>query len=168
MVILGIDPGTARTGYAVIADNKGTQKALNFGCIETPAVYGAHLRLRSIFREISEIIKNISLDAVAIEKVFFNKNVKTAGDVHQARGVLLLAAALNNSDVYEYTPLEVKQSILGYGNATKQQVQYMVKAILSLDSLPKPDDVADAMAVAICHLNRSSLLGRITKIDSVS
>ncbi|WP_406676537.1 crossover junction endodeoxyribonuclease RuvC [Moorella sp. ACPs] len=152
MLILGIDPGTAIVGYGLIeVRNAGPLQAFAYGCIRTPAGEKASRRLVLIYDHLQEIIKNYRPDIMAIEELFFNKNSRTAMAVGQARGVALLAAAHAALPVAEYTPLEVKQAVTGYGRAPKEQVQRMVQALLGLKSRPEPDDVADALAVAICH-----------------
>ncbi len=156
MRILGIDPGTATTGYGVIEeDDKGNLVSIAYGTILTPANSRVEKRLLTIFNELNKIILLYNPNEAAVEKLFFYKNVTTAMAVGQARGVIVLALALAGLPVGEYTPLEVKQAVSGYGKADKQQVQQMVKALLDLEDIPKPDDAADALAVAICHNNSS-------------
>jgi crossover junction endodeoxyribonuclease RuvC len=152
--ILGIDPGLATTGISVIesvTDNAYT--ALYCSCIETKKNEIIHQRLKKIYFAIDKIIKEYLPAYLAIEELFFSANVKTAIDVGQARGVSMLAATNNDLDIYEYTPLEVKQAVVGYGRATKDQIKYMVKIILNLkeDNIPKKDDAWDALAIAITH-----------------
>lgn len=151
MIVLGIDPGTATTGYGII--NKDGQKytLVDFGCVKTPAGTPLHDRLDTIYDEVTKIIKKTKPDHVAVEELFFAANSKTAIAVGQARGVILLAAKKNGASVFEYTPLEVKMAMCGYGRADKRQIQEMVKALLALSEIPKPDDAADALAIAICH-----------------
>jgi crossover junction endodeoxyribonuclease RuvC len=151
MIILGIDPGTATTGYGVI-EKKGQKFTLvDYGCVITPAKTPLHDRLDTIFKEISGIIEENRPDHVAVEEIFFAANAKTAIAVGHARGVILLASKKKGCQVHEYTPLEVKMALTGYGRADKKQIQQMVKAILTLSEIPKPDDAADALAIAICH-----------------
>ena len=158
MIILGIDPGTATTGYGVIENNQGKLKAVKYGCILTDKKLKMPERLDLLGEELKKIIKKYKPQAMAVEELFFFKNAKTIITVGQARGVILFIGknvGKNISkkaefDIYEYTPLQVKQAVVGYGRADKRQVQQMVKAILGLDSIPKPDDAADALAVAIC------------------
>lgn len=158
-VVIGIDPGTATTGYGVVARTEtGDMLLLAYGVLRTAPDSAMHLRLREIFEDLRGLIREFAPQAVAVEKLFFGRNVTTAISVGQARGAVLLAAALEGLDVAEYTPAEVKQAIAGYGNAGKRQVQEMVQRILDLDSAPSPDDAADGIAVAICHLQ--SLLYR--------
>ncbi|WP_258359963.1 crossover junction endodeoxyribonuclease RuvC [Moorella sulfitireducens (nom. illeg.)] len=152
MLILGIDPGTAIVGYGLIEkETAGPLQAVAYGCIRTPAGEKVSRRLVMIYDCLQEIIKNHHPDIMAVEEIFFNKNSRTALAVGQARGVALLAAAHAGLPVAEYTPLEVKQAVTGYGRAPKEQVQRMVQALLGLRSRPEPDDVADALAVALCH-----------------
>lgn len=151
MIILGIDPGLAILGCGIIHHEGNRLKAIAHGNITTSATTSTPMRLKKIYDELSEIIIKYNPDVVAIEELFFNTNVKTALLVGQARGVAILAAANNNKEVFEYTPLQIKQGVVGYGRAEKMQVQQMVKTLLNLSEIPKPDDVADALAVAICH-----------------
>lgn len=151
MLVLGIDPGSAITGYGLVKQTGNKLTAVHYGCIRTSPSLSLEFRLQRIFKEIGELINEYKPDHFAVEELFFNKNVRTALTVGQARGVILLAGAECGLDVYEYTPLQVKQAVVGYGRAEKSQVQFMVKTILGLSETPKPDDVADALAVAICH-----------------
>lgn len=151
MRILGIDPGTGITGFGVIEPEGGKYKMIDAGVIRTPANQSMPLRLQTIYENISEIISEFQPRIMSIEKLFFAQNVTTAMTVSQARGVVLLAAAKAGMDIYEYTPLQIKQAITGYGKAEKTQIQEMVKVLLKLNQTPKPDDCADALAAAICH-----------------
>jgi crossover junction endodeoxyribonuclease RuvC len=151
--VLGVDPGTAITGYGVVAeDQSGEFVLLACGVIRTEAHVDMHLRLLELFRDLQALIVEFRPDEMAVEKLFFGRNVTTAISVGQARGSILLAAALANLDVIEYTPAEIKQAISGYGNADKEQVQEMVRQLLGLEHAPQPDDAADGVAIAICHL----------------
>ncbi len=151
MIILGIDPGLAIVGYSVI-EYKGSQfKPLEYGAITTDSKMLFPDRVKIIYKELLDIIDEFKPDDLAIEELFFNKNVKTVIKVAQARGIEILAAANRGLEIYEYTPLQIKQATVGYGRAEKHQVQEMVKLLLNLKEIPKPDDVADALAVAICH-----------------
>ncbi len=151
MKILGIDPGYAIMGYGVI-ELKGNQfDVCGFGAVTTDASMPMPDRLKHLYSQMMDIIREFAPDVVAIEELFFNTNSKTALLVGQARGVAILSGANSGLEIYEYTPLQVKQGVVGYGRADKKQIQSMVKTILSLDSVPKPDDTADALAVAICH-----------------
>ncbi len=149
MIILGIDPGTAATGYGVI---KKTEKIslVEYGCIKTTTDLTTAERLKKLHNQLSILIKKHKPDMVAVEDIFFFKNLKTAIKVSQARGVILLTAAKSKISVFECTPLQIKQAITSYGRAEKIQVQKMVKALLNLKEIPKPDDAADALAAAIC------------------
>ena len=155
MIILGIDPGLATIGYGVISSESGKSKSIDHGAVITKAGLLLERRLELIYEHINDIIEKHKPDAMAIEELFFNKNVKTAIDVAHARGVILLSAAKHGLNIYEYTPLQIKQSVVGYGRAEKHQVMYMVKLLLGLNEVPKPDDTADALAVALCHANFS-------------
>jgi len=151
MLILGIDPGTAIIGFGLIEKDKNQKlKAINYGCIKTPNTLSTAERLKILSQELTALIKKHKPDAVAVEDIFFFKNLKTAIKVSQARGVILLTIANADTPVYEYTPLQIKQAVACYGRAEKAQVQQMVKALLNLAEIPKPDDAADALAVAIC------------------
>jgi crossover junction endodeoxyribonuclease RuvC len=159
--ILGIDPGIAIVGFGFI-DKKGhTLTPVQYGCIETEAHTDPAKRLKIVYDSMLELIDRYKPDTVGIEKLFFNRNVTTALTVGQARGVLMLAAEQRGLTIGEYTPLQVKQAIVGYGKAEKRQVQEMVKMFLHLNAVPKPDDVADALAVAICHAHSSTLSEKI-------
>lgn len=151
MIILGIDPGTATTGFGLIEKKGAKISLIDFGCILTPAKIPLEDRLHTIFDELSDILKKHMPQQIAVEELFFSTNAKTAISVGQARGVILLAAKKQGLSVAEYTPLEVKMALTGYGKADKKQIQHMVKAVLSLAEVPKPDDAADALAIAICH-----------------
>lgn len=162
MIILGIDPGYAIVGYGVIEYRNNHFRVIDFGAILTDAGTPFNERLEIIYDRLVSIISLHSPDAMSIEKVFYNSNAKTVIDVSQARGVIMLAAQKSRLPVFEYTPLQVKQSVVGYGRADKKQVQEMTKRILSLEKVPKPDDTADALAMAICHAHSSgSLMGNI-------
>jgi len=151
VVILGIDPGIAITGFGIISYEGNKLKPIHYGCIRTAANLPLSFRLKKIFNEIEILIKDYNPQETAIEEIYFNSNAKTAFAVGQARGVALLAMAKSNLNASGYTPLQVKQAVVGYGRADKLQVQNMVKALLCLTKIPKPDDVADALAIAICH-----------------
>ena len=153
MVVVGIDPGTATTGYGFIREENGVIEAIAYGVITTPAKVAQEERLLLIFKKLNELFLLHRPDMGAVEKLFFQRNVTTAIHVGQARGVILLAFAQMGIPVGEYTPLEVKQAVAGYGSADKKQVQQMVKSILDLREIPRPDDAADALAIAICHLS---------------
>ena len=154
---MGIDPGFAITGYGIIEYNNNKFKVLDYGAITTESDLKLSERLLVLNNRLEELIALYNPDVVSIEELFFNKNIKTALNVGHGRGVVLLVAAKNNKEIFEYTPLQVKQSVVGYGRAQKPQIQQMVKMILNLEKIPKPDDVADALAVAICHAHSSKL-----------
>lgn len=152
-VVLGIDPGTAITGYGVVGENThGDFVLLACGVFRTSAGEPMHLRLLELFQDTQALLDEFAPDEVAVEKLFFGRNVTTAIAVGQARGAVLVAAALAGLPVVEYTPAEVKQAVTGYGNADKSQVQQMVQQLLGLAAPPTPDDAADGVAIAICHL----------------
>ncbi|MCK4377660.1 MAG: crossover junction endodeoxyribonuclease RuvC [Actinomycetia bacterium] len=153
MRVLGIDPGTATTGIAIVEEKSGNLNAIYYSCIKTLSNIPISYRLDKIFKNINSIILEFSPDCLAVEELFFSDNVKTALSVGQATGVILLTASQNNLEVYKYTPLQVKKAVVGFGNASKKQVQYMVKAILKIKDEKIEDDAADALATAICHLN---------------
>lgn len=151
MIILGIDPGIAIVGYGIIKCEGNSYKPLEYGCIRTDSKAYFPDRLKIVYEELMDIIDTYKPQDMAIEELFFNKNVRTAIKVGQARGVEILAGVNSGLNIYEYTPLQIKQGVVGYGTAEKQQVQEMVKLLLNLKEIPKPDDTSDALAVAICH-----------------
>ena len=154
MLVIGIDPGTATTGYGLVREDKsGNLSAVDYGVITTSPALSMPHRLLELYRRLSEILLLHRPESGAVEKLFFQRNVRTAISVGQGRGVVLLALAQADLSVAEYTPLEIKQAVAGYGGADKNQVQQMVRALLNLDDVPQPDDAADALAVAICHLH---------------
>ncbi len=157
MIILGVDPGTATTGYGVINYTGNSFISLGCGVIQTQASVDMPTRLKQIHNELRGIIEEYKPSHMAVEELFFNKNTRTALAVGQARGVILLTGIQCSMFIAEYTPLQVKQSVVGYGRAKKDQVQRMVTIILGLDNIPKPDDAADAYAVAICHAHSYKL-----------
>jgi crossover junction endodeoxyribonuclease RuvC len=160
LIVLGIDPGLATVGFGVVNfENNRTLTLIDYGTIDTKAGLAMPRRLEQIAEGITELIEKFRPDAVAFEELFFNTNVKTAITVAQARGVALLAAYKLTHELYEYTPLQVKQAVVGYGRAEKQQVQIMVKTLCGLREIPKPDDAADAVAVAICHAHSAKTSG---------
>jgi crossover junction endodeoxyribonuclease RuvC len=160
MLVIGIDPGTATTGFGLVQENPdGSLTAVKFGVIQTPADMEMPRRLLELHRSLNEILLLHQPDSGAVEKLFFQRNVRTALSVGQARGVVLLSLAEQSLPVAEYSPLEVKQAVAGYGGADKNQVQQMVRALLDLDDIPRPDDAADALAIAICHLHSSKVKG---------
>lgn len=154
MLVLGVDPGTATTGFGLVQENQdGSLSLVEYGVISTPADLAMPQRLLELHQKLRQLLLLHQPASGAVEKLFFAKNVTNAISVGQARGVVLLALAQAGLEVAEYTPMEVKQAIVGYGGADKNQVQQMVRALLYLDEIPKPDDAADALAVAICHLH---------------
>lgn len=159
LVILGIDPGLATVGYGVIEKfGNNSTKVIDYGIVSTSKNDTLPTRLKQIYASITALIERYKPDAVAMEELFFQNNQKTAIAVAEARGVSLLACIHNLDSLYEYTPLQIKQALTGQGRAEKQQVQYMVKAILNLKAIPKPDDAADALAVALCHSQTNTFL----------
>lgn len=165
MIILGIDPGYAIVGWGVIEYTSNKFTVIDYGAVTTEAGTPFNDRLKAVYDGIDSIMKRYSPKALSIEKLFYNTNAKTVIDVAQARGVINLAAVQNNIPIFEYTPLQVKQSVVGYGRAEKKQVQEMTRVILKLAKIPKPDDTADALAMAICHAHASgSMLGRLRNI----
>jgi crossover junction endodeoxyribonuclease RuvC len=158
MIILGIDPGYAIVGYGVIDYNACRFSVLDSGAITTRSDAPFNERLEIIYDGIADIISRFPPEAMAVEKLFYHTNAKTVIDVSQARGAIILAAQKNGVRVFEYTPLQVKQSVVGYGRADKKQVQEMTRVILGLNEVPKPDDTADALAMAICHAHSSGSL----------
>ena len=151
MIILGVDPGTATTGFGVVKKEGSKYSLVEYGVILTPAKTELHDRLNTIFDDLTAVIKKHQPDEMVVEELFFSTNAKTAISVGAARGVILLAGKKQGIEIAEYTPLEVKMALTGYGKADKKQIQQMVKAVLALHEIPKPDDAADALAIAICH-----------------
>ena len=158
MTILGIDPGYATVGFGLVEGDRSRQRFIQCGAIRTPAGDPLAARLKQIYDDTCLLIQQFKPEAMAVEKLFFNKNEKTAIDVSHGRGVLLLAGETMGLPVFEYTPLQVKQAVTGYGRAEKEQVMEMVKRLLALKQIPKPDDAADALAVALCHLRSATNL----------
>ena len=158
MIILGLDPGYAIVGYGAVESVGGKQKMLCYGAITTRAGTEMPYRLLEIARDMRTLLDTVKPDAVAIEELFFNTNITTGIAVAHGRGVILLACRKAGARVYEYTPLQVKQAVVGYGRAEKKQVMDMVKRICALPALPKPDDAADAVALAICHARSATSL----------
>lgn len=153
MIVLGIDPGFGRVGYGVISYNNNKSRALEYGCITTEANTPLPKRLNKIEKDLKEIISRYKIDAASIEDLFFNNNSKTAIKVAEARGVILNTLESCGIEIFEYTPLQAKLAIVGYGRAEKNQVKEMVKSYLNLEKMPKLDDTTDALAIAICHTN---------------
>jgi len=151
MIIMGIDPGIAIVGYGIIEYKGNSFKVIDYGAITTSSKMPTDKRLKRIYQELILLIEKHEPEAMAVEELFFNINTKTAMIVSQARGVIVLAGANKDKEIFEYTPLQVKQGVVGYGRADKKQVQEMIKIILNLEKAPKPDDVADALSIAVCH-----------------
>ena len=165
MRILGIDPGYAIVGFGVLEYDGRSFSVVNFGAITTPAGVPFDERLNMIYQDMTSIFIQYKPEAMSVEKLYFNTNHTTAIDVAQARGVILLSARQNGVPIYEYTPLQVKNSVAGYGRAEKKQVQEMTRLMLGLAKIPKPDDTADALAMAICHGHCSgSIMGKLNSL----
>ena len=158
MRILGIDPGYGITGFGVIESERGQNRLITCGAITTPAGMDFSARLEIIYEDMRKLLETAKPDAVAIEELFFGQNVTTGIGVAQSRGVILLAIRQAGLEVTSYKPMQVKQAVVGYGNATKHQVQEMTKRLLGLNAMPKPDDAADAIAIALCHARSSTSL----------
>ena len=158
LVILGIDPGVATVGFGIISEKGGVPKPKRYGVISTPAKMRLALRLKQINDDVSELIQAFKPDAMAVEELFFNTNQKTALAVAQGRAAIILAGEAHGIPMFEYTPLQVKKAVTGYGKATKNQVMEMVKRLLEMEQIPKPDDAADALAIAICHARSANSL----------
>ena len=161
MRILGIDPGFAITGYSIIDYIGNKFSLITSGAVKTDAGVSFPLRLEKIYKDLEQIINEYKPDAISIEELFFNNNAKTAINVAQARGVILIVGRLKGIPTYEYTPLQVKQAVTGYGRADKMQVQRMVKMILNTEKLPKLDDITDSMAIAICHAHSAKFAQKL-------
>lgn len=165
MVVLGIDPGYAIVGWGVIEYSHSRFKVLGYGAITTEAQTPFPERLQIIYNDMCYLFAKYKPEVMSMEKLFYNSNQKTVIDVAQARGVITLAAQMNNKNIFEYTPLQVKQSVTGYGRAEKKQVMEMTRSILNLPEVPKPDDTADALAMAICHAHCSgSAIGKLNNL----
>ena len=164
MKILGIDPGYGITGFGLVEAQRGQFRLLRCGAITTPAGMDFSARLEIIYEDMKQLLQVAQPDVVAIEELFFGQNVTTGIGVAQSRGVILLAVRQADVPIFQYKPMQVKQAVVGYGNATKHQVQDMTKRLLGLSAMPKPDDAADAIAIALCHGRSStSLLAQINK-----
>lgn len=165
MRVLGIDPGIAIAGFGFIDYIGHRLTPIQYGAIQTEAHTPAEERLLQVYDSAAALMDRYKPDAVAVEKLFFNRNVTTAFAVGQARGVIILAAVQRGIAVAEYTPLQVKQGVVGYGKAEKRQVQEMVKMLLNLSTIPKPDDVADALAIAICHAHSAGVMNKLNEVS---
>jgi len=163
VIVLGIDPGLARTGYGVVEKTSNTLTELDYGYISSPVRMALSERIYIVYKSVLQLLAQHSPEALAVEQLFFCKNVRTAMQVGEARGAVLTAAAQQGVQVFEYTPLQVKQAVAGYGRAEKKQVQQMVCLLLNLAEPPKPDDAADALAVAICHIQSSMFQKRVAE-----
>lgn len=163
MRILGIDPGIAIVGFGFIDQQGSRLTPVQYGCITTESDLDQAVRLQIIYDSLGQLIERYKPEAIAIEKLYFNRNVTTAFSVGQARGVIMLAAVQHGLEIAEYTPLQVKQAVVGYGKAEKQQIQEMVRILLKLSAAPKPDDVADALAIAICHSQFSGYYNKLNE-----
>ena len=162
MIVLGIDPGLAIVGWGVLECSGVRFKPLGYGSIQTPAGMRTEERLAKIYRDLNKIIDHFHPDEMAVEELFFTNNITTGIRVAEARGIILLCGEQKGIPISEYTPMQVKQAVVGYGNATKHQVMEMTKRLLHLDTLPKPDDAADAIAIALCHArSHTSLLSQL-------
>ncbi|BAL81211.1 crossover junction endodeoxyribonuclease RuvC [Caldisericum exile] len=150
--VLGVDPGVATTGFAIVEKEKDQINLIKYGVIKTNKNAELGERLGVLYKNLSEIFSNYNIDFVAVEKIFFNTNLKTVVSVSEARGVVLLSSFIHNKKVFEYTPLEAKKTVVGFGRASKSEIQDTLKAILNLNEPPKPDDAADAIALALCHI----------------
>jgi len=168
LVILGIDPGVATVGFGIISETGGVPKPVRYGVISTPAGMRLALRLKQINDDVTELIRYFKPGAIAVEELFFNTNQKTAVSVAHGRAAVILAGEDHGIPMYEYTPLQVKKSVAGYGRAPKEQVMEMVRRLLSMDQIPKPDDAADALAIAICHARFANSLMNIEGKDIIS
>jgi crossover junction endodeoxyribonuclease RuvC len=164
--VLGIDPGTAITGYGIVRFDGEHLEAVAYGVITTAAGSPLPFRLQHLYRELRTLIHTHQPTQASVEELFFARNARTALSVGHARGVILLALRDADLPTYEYTPLQVKQALTGYGRASKEQIQQMVRLLLSLDSIPQPDDVADALAVAICHAHSSSSIVQLSEAET--
>ena len=165
MLVLGIDPGLAITGYSLVRERAGDLSLLTCGAMTTGAHLSTAKRLEQLHAELKELLARYNPQEAAVERLFFSANAKTALLVGQACGVVLLTLAMADVPVYEYTPLQIKQAVTGYGRASKTQMQQMVKMLLGLEDIPQPDDAADAVAVAICHLHSMQMASMLAEYD---
>jgi crossover junction endodeoxyribonuclease RuvC len=161
VLVLGIDPGTAITGYGLVRENRSGLTLVDYGVITTAAGQPLPERLQAIYQGLADVARRHEPEEAAVEELFFSRNARTALSVGHARGVTLLALADAGLPIHEYKPLEIKQAITGYGGAGKQQVQEMVRLLLNLDHVPQPDDAADAVAVAVCHIHSARMAAAI-------
>ena len=163
MYILGIDPGFGRVGYGIIEYRNNKYRPVEYGCITTPANERLSLRLKKIKEDLDEVISRYNIDAASVEALFFNTNITTGIQVAEARGVILYTLEQHGIEINEYTPLQVKQALVGYGRAKKEQIKVMVKEMLKLEKMPRLDDTTDALAIAICHANSNKYNSYLTK-----
>ncbi|MBM3137833.1 MAG: crossover junction endodeoxyribonuclease RuvC [Chloroflexi bacterium] len=162
--MIGIDPGTAITGFGIIEENlEGSLQVLEYGVIRTEPNLKPEEKLASIYTQLGDVISHQPIESAAVERLFFQKNTKTALSVGEARGVILLALTQNGIPLYEYNPVDIKQAVTGYGRADKPQMQQMVKVLLALHEIPRPDDAADALAIAICHIHQRKFTDSLSK-----
>lgn len=167
MAVIGIDPGTALTGYGIVEELPDQSlQVIDFGVIRTDSTDKQEIRLRKIFSQLNKILSLYKLETGAVERLYFQRNVRTAISVAEARGVAMLSLAEAGLSISEYDPVEIKQAVVGYGKASKKQVQQMVKMLLNLEEIPKPDDAADALAVAICHIHSRKMLALQSDLTS--
>ena len=166
IVILGVDPGIAITGYGVVRQNRDVLEPVTYGVITTPAGWSLSRRLQHLYHELLALAETYHPAEASVEELFFARNARTALSVGHARGVILLALADAGLPTYEYTPLQVKQAVTGYGRASKEQMQEMVRLLLQLQAIPQPDDAADGLAMAICHAHSLSTAERMARMDS--
>ncbi len=164
--VMGVDPGIARMGFGIVDAFGNRLQSIHYGCLTTPAHTPIERRLHQLYHELCELLIQYRPDFLAVEELFFNRNTTTAFTVGQARGIAILAGAEHGSQLAEYTPMQVKQAVTGYGHADKQQVQMMVKTLLHLESVPKPDDTADALAIAITHAHASPFQIKTTVVGA--
>lgn len=157
MIIIGLDPGTATTGFGIIKYNENEYELLDYGCITTTMAHSLAQRLNQISKDLQEIVDQWQPDIIAIEEIFFSKNIKTAMTVAHARGALMQKLSSEGYEICEYKPQQIKEAVCGYGRADKTQVQKMVQLLLKMDHLPRPDDAADALGAAICHASNIKL-----------
>jgi crossover junction endodeoxyribonuclease RuvC len=162
--VLGIDPGTAITGYGLVREQDQELHLVGYGVVTTPAKEPLPQRLQTIYSDLTAVIHEHQPEVAAVEELFFSRNARTALSVGHARGVVLLALAHAGLPIYEYKPLEIKQAVAGYGGADKRQVQEMVRMLLSLDHVPQPDDAADAVAVAVCHIHSARMAALLADV----
>lgn len=168
MLILGVDPGTVRTGYGVVDSNGTRHRCLDYGVIKLPRRQQVPEKLARLHQGISDIVGKYAFDSMALEDLFYATNVQSALRLSQARGVIMLAAAQHDLMVYEYSPLEIKNAVVGYGRAEKSQIQEMLRQLLHLEQRPEPDDAADALAVAVCHAQTHASLSRLREAEIAS